>query len=91
MLARERFAGGAQGVEFVGLGAVATRRADRPLDLDHPLAVLEQERGQTGAEAARRLDRPHPPVGGVPAREAQPPLVADRVGRDRGVDHQRPR
>src|SRR5215211_1224926 len=91
MLARERFAGGAERVELVRLGAVAAGRARRPFDLDHPLAVLEQERRQSGAEAAGRLDRPDPPAGCVLASEAQQLLVADRVGADRGVDLQRAR
>ena len=45
--------------------------------------LREQERRQAGAEAAAGLDRPDPPARRVPAREAQQPLVAERVGRDR--------
>jgi hypothetical protein len=57
VLSGECFAGRAGGVEPVGLGAVATSRPRWPIDLDHPLALLEQEAGQPGAEAARALDR----------------------------------
>jgi hypothetical protein len=75
VLARERFAGGAQRVELVGLGAVAPARSRWPLDLDDPLALLEQERGEPGAEAAAGLDRPDPAGGCVLAREAQQQLL----------------
>ena len=52
VLAVEGFVGGADGVELVGLRAVARRRAARPVDLDDALALLEQEGGQACAEAA---------------------------------------
>ena len=80
MLAGQRFAGGADGVEFVGLGAVTAGRAGGPVDLDDPFAVLEQEGGEPGAEAAGALDRPDPPAGGVQDGEGQDPFVAHRVG-----------
>ena len=70
VLAGERFAGGAGGVELVGLGAVAAGRARWPVDLDHPLALLEQKARQSGAEAAGALDRPHPTAHRLLAREA---------------------
>ena len=83
VFALERFAGGADRIELVGLGAVAPRRALGAVDLDDPFAVGEHEHGQAGAEAAGGLDRPDARAVGVPACEAQQPLVAERVGRDR--------
>ena len=41
MVAGERFPGGADSVEVVGLASVATCRAGWPVDLDDPLATLE--------------------------------------------------
>jgi|SRR3954447_1238758 hypothetical protein len=38
----QRFAAGADRVQLVELGSVAARRALRAVDLDHPLAVREQ-------------------------------------------------
>jgi hypothetical protein len=84
-LALKRLVGGPDRVEPVGLGAGAARRALGPIDLDHPLALLEQVAGQPGAVAAGRLDRPHPPPRGVLARERQQPPVTQRVGRRRRV------
>ena len=71
VLPGERFPGCACGVKPVGLGAVAAGRARRPVDLDYPLALLEQEAGQSGAEAARALDRPYPLSRRPLAHEAQ--------------------
>jgi hypothetical protein len=67
------------------------RRAGRlgPVDLDHPLAVFEQERSQPGAEAPGPLDRPHPPARRVLPSEGEQPPVAERVGRDVGVGQHR--
>jgi hypothetical protein len=61
VVAGERLPGGAGGVEFVRLGTVAACRPLRPIDLDHPLALLEQIGGETRAEAARALDRADSP------------------------------
>lgn len=80
MLTGQRFAGGADGVELVGLGAVAASRAGGTVDLDHPFAVLQQERGQSGAEAAGALDRPDPAAWGVEGSECQGAFVAHGVG-----------
>ena len=88
VLPGERFPGCACGVEPVGLGAVAAGRARRPVDLDYPLALLEQEAGQSGAEAARALDRPYPLSRRPLAHEAQQTPVAARVcGHRRLRDH----
>ena len=73
-------AGGPDGVEVVGLGAVAAGRPGRPVDLDDPLAVLEQEGGQPGAVAAGALDRPDPAAWGVLVGEGEDAPVAHRVG-----------
>ena len=81
MLARERLAGGADRVELIGLRAVAARRPRGAVDLDDPLAMLEQEGGEPGAVAAAGLDRPDSPSRRVQLREPQHALVAERVGR----------
>ena len=80
VFAGQRFAGGADGVEVVGLGAVAAGRSGRPVDLDDPFAVFEQVGGEPGAEAAGALDRPDAPPGGVFVGEREHPAVAERVG-----------
>jgi hypothetical protein len=87
MLATERFVCGTDRVQLVGLGAVAPRRPRRAVDLDDPLALLEQEHRQAGAEAAAGLDRPHAPTAGVAAHEPQQPPVAERVGGLGAVRH----
>ena len=83
VLARERFAGGADGVKLVGLGAVAARRTLGPVDFDDPLEM---------PCASKKLASPAPKLPEdsiaqtrVAAREAQQPLVAEGVGRDRGL------
>jgi hypothetical protein len=43
VLPTHRLAGCPHGVELVGLGAVAAGRSRWPIDLDDPLALLEQE------------------------------------------------
>src|SRR5207247_4425987 len=48
-----------------------------------PRALLEQEAGETGAEAARAFDRPDAPAGRLLAREAEQSLVAERVRGER--------
>src|SRR6266536_5400613 len=83
MFAPQRLVSCADRVELVGLGAVASCGSRRAIDLDDPLAVLEQERRQSCAEAAAGLNRPHATATRVMAGEPQQPLVADRVGRDR--------
>jgi len=80
VLARERFASGAGGVEQVRLGAVAPRQPNGAIHLHHPLAALEQVRGQAGAEAAGALDRPDAPSGCPLPGEGEQPAVAEGVG-----------
>jgi len=53
MLARQRLAGRSEGVELVGLGAIAAGRTGPAVDLDDPLALLQQIRREPGAIAAR--------------------------------------
>ena len=85
VLARERLAGSADRVELVALGAVATGGSPGAVDLDDPLALLEQIGREPGTEAARALDGPDPPVRGATASEGQDALGADGVGRHRQV------
>jgi hypothetical protein len=80
VFAGERFAGGPDGVEFVGFGAVPPGWAGGTVDLDHPFSVLEQERGEPGAETAGALDRPDPSARCVQGGEGEDAFVAHRVG-----------
>jgi hypothetical protein len=48
VLAGKRLASGSDRVQVVGLGAVAARRAGRMVDLDDPLALLEQVGREAG-------------------------------------------
>ncbi|GEL18363.1 hypothetical protein PA7_22000 [Pseudonocardia asaccharolytica DSM 44247 = NBRC 16224] len=82
VLACEGLPGSADGIELVGLGAIAPRR---PVDLHDPLATFEQKCGQPGAEAAGALDCPDPPAVAVLVDEGEQPLVAQRVGGAVGV------
>jgi hypothetical protein len=82
VLTRERFAGGADGVEFVRPGPGAAGCSRWAVDLDHPLGLLEQEGRQAGAEAACPLDRPHPTALRPLARKAEQALIAEGVGRN---------
>jgi hypothetical protein len=66
MLSGERFASSPVGVEDVGLGTVAAGEPLQAVDLNHPLALFEQMRGQRGAEAVGALDRPTRRLGSPP-------------------------
>jgi hypothetical protein len=83
MLTGEGFTCGADGVDGVGLAAVAGRSA-RVVDLDHHLAVGVQESGESDAVAAGALHRPDQPPAGACCRAKsssawQPPLVVATV------------
>jgi hypothetical protein len=80
----KRLAGGPDGIQRVALGAAAAGWPLGPGDLDDPLTTLLQHCRQAGAEAARPLDRPAAAAGQVGLGEAEQPLVAGRVGADRG-------
>jgi hypothetical protein len=80
VLAGKGFTRGADRVELVGLGAVATSRPLRAVDLDNPLFVLEEIGRQSGTETAGAFDGPHPPAGRVFAPEREHPAVPERVG-----------
>jgi hypothetical protein len=56
--ASERFTAGADRVEGVGLGAVASGRTVRAVELDHQLVTAVEVSGEPGAVAAGALDRP---------------------------------
>jgi hypothetical protein len=49
---------GPDGIQRVALGAGPATRPLGPVDLEHPLAMLQQEAGQPGAVAAGALQRP---------------------------------
>src|SRR6266516_2189614 len=71
----ERFAAGADGVKRVALGGGAAASLG-PVDLDHPLAMGEQEAGQARAVAAGALQRPAATTSSVLAGDLQQLLVA---------------
>ena len=82
-VAAERFACGANSVEFVGLGAVLACLLAWPIELDHPLVDSCESGGETAAVARGALDCPRSftrdgerfgPTDGF--------VVAGRVGRE---------
>jgi hypothetical protein len=79
MLPGQRLPGRSDGVERVGLGAVAASGPVRPVQLDDPLAPFAQVAGQAGAVAAGALDGPHPQAA-VPVGQLDQGGVAVRVG-----------
>jgi hypothetical protein len=52
VVAAQRLVGRSNGVQVIGLGAVAACRPSRTVELNHPLAVLEQAGGEAGPVAA---------------------------------------
>ena len=56
----QRFAGGPDRVEWVGLRPVATLGPFRPVELDHHLVAISQVTGQASAMAAGALRSPTP-------------------------------
>jgi hypothetical protein len=52
VVAAQRLVGRSNGVQVIGLGAVAARWAGRTVDPDHPFALLEQAGGEAGPVAA---------------------------------------
>ena len=77
--AGEDLASGPQGVDLVALGSGPSGGPLRPVDLDDPLAPVEQGRGKAGAEAAGALDRPEAAV--MSLSESDEPAVSLRVRR----------
>jgi hypothetical protein len=62
LVTAQGLAGRSDGIQRVGLGAVAAADSLGPVQLQHLLGVGGQEPGQAGAIAAGALDRPHPPA-----------------------------
>jgi hypothetical protein len=62
VVAGEGFTASPDGVQHIALGAVAPRGPLGPVDLDHPLALVDQKPGQPGPIAARPFQRPDPPA-----------------------------
>ena len=77
-------------VQHIALGAVASGRPLGPVHLDHPLAVVGQQAGQPGTEAARALHRPHSAAWRLTLRQAQQLPVPGGGGRHRGLGQHRP-
>jgi len=81
----KRLAGGPDGVQRVALGATATGWLLGPANLQDAFAMLLQEPGKAGAEAARPLDRPAAAAGQLGLGEAEQPLLAGRISVGGGV------
>jgi hypothetical protein len=62
VVAGEGFAAGSDRVQGVALGPVTASGPRGPVDLDHPLALVDQEPGQPGSIAAGAFQGPHPPT-----------------------------
>ena len=73
------FAAGPDGVQGVALGPVAAPGPLGPVDLDHPLALVDQKLGQPGPIAARPLQGPHPPARGLGVGQLEQPGMAGLV------------
>lgn len=94
--ARQRFTRAVR-VEGVGPSAVAACWPLGSVDLDNPIALLEQVGGEPGSEAAGSFNRPHAPVGvgGAFACPGEHSAVTESVSWDRdvitvgavGIDH----
>src|SRR5215207_8779569 len=61
VVAGESFTAGSDGVQDVALDPVAASGPRGPVDLDHPLAPLNQKPGQPGPIATSSFQGPHPP------------------------------
>ena len=83
VFAGQRLASGSDGIELVGLGAVAARRTLGAVDLDDRLVVLEEIGGEPGAEAPRAFDRPDTAPTSVLIRERQQAPTPGCVSGDR--------
>jgi hypothetical protein len=81
----KRLAGGPDRVQRVALGAAAAGWPLGPTDLQHPLAATAQERGQSGAVAARCFHRPATTARNLTVSEVEQLLVAGRVSGARGL------
>jgi len=67
---------GADRVELVVLGAVASGRTCGSVDFDDPFAAFEQEGRQSGAEATAAFDGPHASRGSVPDADVEAASVS---------------
>ena len=79
VLAGQRFAAGPDGVQGVALGAVAAAWPLGPVDLDHPLAMVDQKAGQPRPVAPRPFKGPDPSAWRLPAGQVQQPSMAGPV------------
>jgi hypothetical protein len=82
VLARQCFASGSDGIELVGLGAIATCRTLGTVDLDNPLGALEEMAGQPSAETPSPFDCPDTAPGSMFIRERQQAPTPSCVGGD---------
>ena len=58
---------------------MAATRPLGPVDLDHPLALVDQKPAQPGPLAAGPLQRPDPPAGGLGSGQLQQPGMAGLI------------
>ncbi len=79
VLAGQRFAAGPDRVQGIALGAVAAAGPLGPVDLDHPLTLVDQEAGQPGPIAAGPFQRPDPTTWCLRRGQLEQPSVADPV------------
>jgi hypothetical protein len=79
VVAGQGFAAGSDGVQGVALGPVAAAGPRGPVDLDHPLALVDQEPGQPGSIAAGSFQGPDPPARCLDFGQLEQPGVAGVV------------
>jgi hypothetical protein len=79
VVAGQGLAAGPDGVQGVALGAVAAAGPLGPVDLDHPLALVDQQPGQPGPRVPRRFQGPDPPAWGLGLGQPEQPGMAGPV------------
>jgi hypothetical protein len=62
MVTGQGFAAGPDGIQHIALGPVAAPGPLGPVDLDHPLTLVDQKPGQPGPIATGPFQGPHPPA-----------------------------
>jgi hypothetical protein len=76
----QRFAGGTNGIQLIGLGSIAACRPGGPVDLDHLLMLRQQRAGQPGTEAPGPFNSPYSSTGRMFACEGQQTCISICVG-----------
>ena len=79
VVAGQGFAAGPDRVQHVAVGPVAAPGPLGPVDLDHPLALVDQKPGQPGPITPGSFQGPDPPAGGLELGQPEQPGMAGLV------------